>query len=145
MRLPGQWLLLDDGILRPVFRAEVLAVDGISIQAEFLADSGADMTVLCTDLLRKLGLPHLPAQGQLGGVGGTSASVSVATTISLRRDDGGPAVFRGQFAAFTQLEALDMSVLGRDISNFFALIVDRPRDLICLLGTGHQYSITSSP
>ena len=59
-----------------------------------------------------------------------------------RRDDGGTAVFRGQFAAVTELEPLDMSVLGRDISNLFALIVDRPRDLVCLLGAGHQYSIT---
>ncbi len=39
-------------------------------------------------------------------------------------------------------EALDLSVLGRDISNVFCLIVDRPRDLVCLLGAGHQYSIT---
>jgi hypothetical protein len=38
-----------------------------------------------------------------------------------------------------------MSVLGRDISNLFALIVDRPRDLVCLLGSGHHYSITPSP
>ena len=38
------------------------------------------------------------------------------------------------FAAFTQTESLDMRVLGRDILNLFALIVDRPRDVVCLLG-----------
>jgi hypothetical protein len=145
MRLPGQWLLCDDGVLRPIFRAEVLAVDGTSIQAEFLADTGADVTVLCAEVLRKLGLSSTVSQAQLAGVGGAAASVRVATAITLCRDDGGTAVFRGQFAAFTELEALDMSVLGRDIANLFALIVDRPRDLVCLLGSGHQYSITSSP
>jgi hypothetical protein len=35
-----------------------------------------------------------------------------------------------------------MSVLGRDITNLFTLIVDRPRDGVCLLGSGHQYAIT---
>ena len=79
---------------------------------------------------------------RLGGVGGAVESVLVDTAIYLQRDDGGVAVFRGQFAAFTAPEALDMSVLGRDIFNLFALIVDRPRDLVCLLGGGHQYSIT---
>jgi len=132
-------------VLRPIFKAEVLAVDGTPIQAEFLADTGADVTVLCADVLRKLGLPPLLSPTQLAGVGGTAASVRIATAIHLRRDDGGTAVFRGQFAAFTEPEALDMSVIGRDISNLFALIVDRPRDLVCLLGTGHQYSITQSP
>jgi len=122
-----------------------LAADGSLIQAEFLADTGADVTVLCADILSKLGLPPLTSQTQLAGVGGTAASVRVGTAIYLRRDDGGTAVFRGQFAAFTELEALDLSVLGRDISNLFALIVDRPRDLVCLLGSGHQYSITLSP
>jgi hypothetical protein len=42
------------------------------------------------------------------------------------------------------LEALDMGVLGRDITNLFGLIVDRPRDLVCLLGTGHQYQISTA-
>jgi hypothetical protein len=50
-------------------------------------------------------------------------------------------VFRGSFAAFTALESLDMSVLGRDITNLFAVIVDRPRNLVCLLGQRHRYTI----
>jgi hypothetical protein len=36
-----------------------------------------------------------------------------------------------------------MSVLGRDITNFFALIVDRPQEVVCLLGQGHRYLIIS--
>jgi hypothetical protein len=34
-----------------------------------------------------------------------------------------------------------MSVLGRDIINLFALIVDRPQDIVCLLGQRHRYRI----
>jgi hypothetical protein len=115
------------------------------IPAEFLADTGADRTVFSAAILHNLALQTLPADNQLGGVGGTAATVIVETVIHLQRDDGGVAVFHGQFAAFTEPEALDMSVLGRDISNLFAVVVDRQRDLVCLLGTGHQYSITSSP
>jgi hypothetical protein len=54
---------------------------------------------------------------------------------------GGSVVFRGQYAAVTELEALDMSVLGRDITGLFSLIVDQPGNVICLLRQGHRYII----
>ena len=41
----------------------------------------------------------------------------------------------------TSQEQLEMSVLGRDITDLFALIVDRPRDLVCLIGQRHSYNI----
>jgi hypothetical protein len=50
-------------------------------------------------------------------------------------------MFRGQYAAITAVEALDMSVLGRDVTNLFAVIVDWPQRLVCLLGQRHQYTI----
>ncbi len=50
-------------------------------------------------------------------------------------------LIRGQFAAFTSLESLDMSVLGRDITNFFAMIVDRPQEVVWLIGQQHRYRI----
>jgi hypothetical protein len=145
MLLPGHWLLCDDGVLRPTFCGKMVAIDGSSVSVEFLADTGADRTVLCAAILQRLGLPAVAAPRQLGGVDGSTVTVIVDAAIQMVRDDGGTAVFRGKFAAFTELEALDMSVLGRDIANLFALIVDRPRDLVCLLGSGHQYSITLSP
>ena len=43
------------------------------------------------------------------------------TRISVPREDGSPVLFRGQFAAFTDPAALDMSALGRDITNLFAV------------------------
>jgi hypothetical protein len=50
-------------------------------------------------------------------------------------------VFRGQYAAVTELEALDISVLGRDITRLFAVIVDWPHDVVCLGGQRHRYII----
>jgi hypothetical protein len=50
-------------------------------------------------------------------------------------------VFRWQYAAVTELEALDISVLGRDITGLFAVIVDRPHDVVCLVGHQHRYTI----
>jgi len=34
-----------------------------------------------------------------------------------------------------------MSVLGRDILDLFAVIVDRPGDVVCLVGQRHRYQI----
>jgi len=67
--------------------------------------------------------------------------VEVATQIRLARDGGGKAVFRGRYAAFTRLEALDMSVLGRDIMQLFAVIVDRPDGVVALVRPNHRYRI----
>ena len=68
-------------------------------------------------------------------------SVVVETKIRFTHDEDGKAVFTGQFAGFIDPEALDMSVLGRDIINMFALIVDRRADTVCLLGQKHFYTI----
>jgi hypothetical protein len=37
--------------------------------------------------------------------------------------------------------ALDMSVLGRDVLNLFAVIVDRGADRVMLLHGAHSYAI----
>ena len=34
-----------------------------------------------------------------------------------------------------------MSVLGRDITGLFAIIVDLPGNLVSLLGEGHRYAV----
>jgi Aspartyl protease len=142
MRFDGSWRLCDDGIIRPVFSAAVRAVDGAWVPAIFLADTAADRTVLSEDLFRALGLPAQSSIEHLGGVGGVAPYVLVATAIRLHRETAATVLFSGQFAAFTDPAALDTSVLGRDITNLFALIVDRPQDLVCLLGQGHRYTIS---
>jgi hypothetical protein len=74
-------------------------------------------------------------------LGGIADSVIVETQLRLTRENAGKVVFRGQYAAVTELEALDISVLGRDITRLFAVIVDRLHDVVCLLGQRHRYTI----
>jgi hypothetical protein len=37
--------------------------------------------------------------------------------------------------------ALDLCVLGRDILDLFAVIIDRPGKVVCLLSQKHRYAI----
>jgi hypothetical protein len=37
-----------------------------------------------------------------------------------------------------------MNVLGRDIAGLFAVVVDRPGNVVCLLGQRHRYTIEPS-
>jgi hypothetical protein len=141
MRISGGWYLCNDGEVRPVVQGEVEVGDGSWLQAPFLVDTGADCTVFSVNVFRALRLPSTPHDEALGGVGGVAASVTLETRIQLFREDGSAVVFRGRYAALTAPEALDMSVLGRDITQLFALIVDRPGDVVCLLRPPHRYTI----
>jgi hypothetical protein len=141
MLIGGEWLLCEDGIERPVFRGEILSDSGTWLEAPFLADPGADCTALSADILAFVRQLSFPSAYKLGGVGGVAASVAVQTKIRLFREDKIGIVFRGEFGAFTDPKTLEMSVLGRDITNLFALIVDRPGNLVCLLGQRHRYVI----
>jgi predicted aspartyl protease len=144
MRINGEWLLCDDGIVRPVIRGEILASNGSWQRAEFLVDTGADRTVLSAPVLRALGLQPFATQDGIGGLGGKVHSVVIETQIRLTHEVSNKVVFRGQYAAVTELEALDMSVLGRDITALFAVIADRPANVVCLLGQRHRYRIEQS-
>ncbi len=141
MRISGEWFLFGDGIERPVVRGEVLASDGSWIQAPFLVDTGADRTVFSAAILTALRLQPIVARDRLGGLGGMIDSVIVESQVRLTREEAGKVVFRGHYAAVTELETLDISVLGRDITGLFAVIVDRPGSVICLVGQRHQYAI----
>jgi hypothetical protein len=74
-------------------------------------------------------------------LGGVTNAVVVNTQIRLKCEIADFAVFRGQFAGATDPDALDMSILGRDITDLFAAIVDRPGNFVCLLGQNHRYKI----
>jgi hypothetical protein len=62
-----------------------------------------------------------------------------ASVLRMRRNDGAAIDFRGRFAAAASPSVIDMSVLGRDITNLLALVIDRPRDTVCLLYPGEVY------
>lgn len=139
--ISGVWHLCDDGMIRPVVPAEVLAGDGSWVKALFLLDTGADRTVFSADILTALRLPSLLTQDRIGGIGGEIMSVNIETRIRLTRENNAKVILRGQYAGVTETKALDMSVLGRDVINLFAVIVDWPQQVICLLGQRHVYTI----
>ncbi len=143
MVLSGSWKVCDDGVLRPVILGQVRAGDGSRFEAAFLADTGADRTVLSADVLRALNISPAGETSCLEGVGGQADCVTIDTDIEMRREDGSWVRFNGRFAAFTDPATLDMSVLGRDITNLFALVVDRPGDVVCLVGGARRYQVVS--
>jgi hypothetical protein len=138
MRIDGAWRVCDDGIVRPVLRGEVRSAVGDWVPIHFLVDVAADRSVFTAGVLQALGIATTPAAEKLQGVGGGADSVIIATQIRLFRETGAAVTFDGQFAAFTDPAALDMSVLGRDITNLFGVLVDRPQDTICLVAAKHR-------
>ena len=141
MRIDGEWYVGDDGVARPVILAEVQAADGSWVRAPFLLDTGADRTVLSAAIVGLLDRPYGKSAERIGGLGGVVPSVAIDTAIRLTREGGGKILLRGHYVAVTELEALDMCVLGRDVMGLFAVIIDQPGNTICLLGQRHRYAI----
>jgi predicted aspartyl protease len=144
MRINGIWIPCDDGVIRPIIAGRVASGNEQWIKTEFLIDTGADRTVLSASILEQLVLPRLEATEEIGGLGGVTDSVVIETRIQLLSEAGAWVSFRSRFVAVTDLTALDFSVMGRDILDLFALIVDRPRNVVCLLNQQHRYIITQS-
>ena len=59
MRIDGQWLVGDDGVVRPVISGDIRTADGSWEQCEFLVDTGADRTVFSAATLARLALQPL--------------------------------------------------------------------------------------
>lgn len=146
MRIVGSWYRFLDGETRPILRAKLQTGHGTVITDQFLVDIGADRTVFSAALLGQLGLPveSPPPDLQLHGISGSAAFVFVDSVIEFTRDDGGPATVRGSFAAFTDPQATDLSVLGRDVLNHFDVIVSRRNNEVVLLTERHRYQIIRS-
>lgn len=144
MLISGEWFLFPDDMFRPVLRGEVLSAAGAWIPVPFLVDTGADRTVLTAAVLSALTLPVFDAEEAISGLGGVVPSVILDTKIQFMRETGVPVSFRGHFAAVIDATALDISVLGRDITDNFSVIVDRQQDAVYLLGQRHSYNITQS-
>lgn len=144
MRIDGAWIAFNDGVSRPVILGEVLSRDGNWVRTVFLVDTGADRTVLSASAYVKLGFGESEGREQLGGLGGLTEAVFIGTQIRLTRDGGGKATFRGDYAAVTDDAALDFSVLGRDLLNMFAVIVDDPKQVVCLLTQRHSYAMVEN-
>jgi hypothetical protein len=146
MVITGEWRLCDAGIIRPVVYAKVLAADSAFHVEVFLVDGGADRSVFSADLLRKLQFsPDHPDSGAaLKGVGGDSPFVLVNTALEFTKEEGGSARVRGQYAAFTDPTATDLSILGRDVLDIFDVIMSRRRNEVLLLAGDHRYRVDRS-
>jgi len=68
-------------------------------------------------------------------------AVTVATELRLKTHQQNTVLFRGDHMARTDPGVLELSLLGRDITDLFAVIVDRPGNVVCMLSQLHQYRI----
>lgn len=143
MRIVGKWLVCNDDVTRPAVEAKVQAADGSLQHGVFLIDSCADRTVFGAELLEDLGFPmtQAPAGMSLQGIAGECGFVVVKTVVELACDDRSVARVRGEFAAFTDPSATDLSILGRDILNHFDVILSYGRNEVLLLARNHQYRV----
>jgi Retroviral aspartyl protease len=144
MLISGAWAVDDDGVTRPYLRGEVRRADGTWQEIAFLVDSGADQTVLTSQSFEGLGFALPETVGALLGLGGAGAAVPLNTVIRFDREDGTAVAINGPFAASVTPTALDTDVLGRDILNHFAVILDWPNGVIALLHPPHRYTIHST-
>jgi hypothetical protein len=70
--------------------------------------------------------------------------VDIHVEIRFDRHEGGQASFTVQCAAVTDAVTLDMSLLGRDVTDYFALIVDHPGNAVALVNQRHRYTIVTT-
>jgi len=146
MRVNGEWILCDDGIIRPSVQAFVRVADGAWVEVLFLLDAGADRTVFSARFLHRLQpLEKVESESiRLAGVGGQVGSITIETAIRFAMDDGQRATVRGLFSVFTEVESADLSVLGRDVTDNFSVIYDYPNRAVVLLAPSHYYEIKTS-
>ena len=145
MQIAGKWQQCDDGVVRPILVIDVITSTGVSVEAMFLVDSGADRTVFSEALAKKMGgaTASAPSGVSLAGIGGTQSFVQVHATLKLPRTDGGVATVQANFAAFTDPSATDFCILGRDVKDHFDVILSKRRDELFLLAPPSQYEIHS--
>jgi len=112
----------------------------------FLLEAGADRPVFSARFLHRLrDLEFFDSeQILLSSVGGVADSITIETAIAFARDDGQTVTVRGTFGVFTKGESADLSVLGRDVTNNFAVIYDYPQQTLALLAAPHSYAIKST-
>jgi Aspartyl protease len=143
MVIVGEWRMCDDGVARPAVQGLVGGATGVQLAEYFLVDSCADRSVLSADLLNRLGVSTSapPADLILRGIGGSSEFVLIEIALEFASQDGTQARVRGQFAAFTDPTATDLSILGRDVLNHFDVILSRRNNEVLLLAPNHRYRI----
>ncbi len=143
MRINGKWLECEDGEIRPVAHGMARLANGQWLEVAFLLDGGADRTVFSPDFLDLLQPLEVSESepSHLAGVGGQVNTITIATILGFKKDDGRPATVQGTFRAFTESESSDLSVLGRDVTHNFSVVYDYPNRTVALLSPPHYYEI----
>jgi hypothetical protein len=80
------------------------------------------------------------AEQTASGVGGKVVQVQLTTALRFASEDG-TKTFSGTLGVFTDPEACDTPVLGRDVLDNFRVIFDRGRNSILLLSPPHDYEV----
>ncbi len=141
MRINGQWRRDENDVLTPVIECGLLAGDGEWLYTYFLIDSGAERTVISADILRQLDSPCHASLHSLVGLGDSVQVLTVSTKLKFEPDNGSSIVVNGPFDGLPEGREGELSILGRDVLGNFAIILDRPGDVIALLHGRHRYSI----
>lgn len=143
MRINGEWYRYPDGTHRPLVTGVLRDPAGTTDGFAFLIDTGADSTVLSYEALIHIGAEVDTADDGpvLHGVGGPTRSVYVAATFWLLDTAGNAVPFRDRLLARPIPTGDDSCILGRDLLTHFAVIVDRPGGVVCLLHGRHRYAI----
>ena len=144
MRINGTWHTCDDAELRPVVLGAMIAADGRWLSVPFWwtpAQTGRYF------LQRHIGAWDSSAWTPLEIWAESVAwrePYALPRPFALCAKTAATRRFAVTFPASVEPEVLDMSVLGRDIMDMFAVIVDRRSDVVALLGTGHRYRMEVS-
>lgn len=130
-----------DGIRRPYITIRVRSAEGMWIPLPFLIDSGADATFFDASCLQQIGATSGTASERTAsGIGGKASHVQFSTILRFESPEG-TRTFGGTVGVFTDPEASDTPVLGRDVLDHFRLIFDRGRNVILLLASPHDYDV----
>lgn len=130
-----------DGIHRPYITVRLRSADGMWIPLPFLIDSGADATFLDASCLQQIGATlGATSEQSASGIGGKAAHLQFSTALRFESSEG-TKTFSGTVGVFTNAEASDTPVLGRDVLDHFRLIFDRGRNVILLLAPPHDYDV----
>jgi hypothetical protein len=130
-----------NGVRRPYLTILVRSRDGAWIPLPFLIDSGADATFLDASCLHQMATaPGVASERTVSGVGGKAAYIQFATALRFASEEGAK-TFTGTIGVFTDPEACDTPVLGRDVLDNFRLIFDWGRNSILLLSPPHDYEV----
>jgi len=81
MRVDGEWIPCEDGVIRPTVQGQVRLADGQWLEVSFLLDAGADRTVFSSDLLDLL-QPLEIGELRLAGIGGASGAIVISAAYS---------------------------------------------------------------